>query len=338
MGLEIGKAHWMSMQIQKLQAMTDFKASLSATEELVRRYPQHPMAQLELAICYGRISDKRVFKQFDRYVQVQKEWLLMTGLDELNMEFIWPGMVIGSLGNHYAIDLLLKANRYGLRPAKKPYLLLPEGAQLRNPALFSYFEPHLCVIRQAEAIQSLKSLETLLTLPLGMGLTLHHGFSHMHIGANQIEIERGKLGIESSYFKLSDHHREMGLQALKQLGVPGDAWYVTLHVREPGFRGPEGTTEDWRNANPLDYIKAIKAVTKAGGWVFRMGDHSMTPLPKMPQVIDYALNEIRCDWMDIFLGATCKFLIGTGSGYYQIPAFFWSTLHFDRFSWICTLL
>ena len=139
---------------------------------------------------------------------------------------------------------------------------------------------------------------------------------------NQIEIERGKLGIESSYFKLSDHHREMGLQALKQLGVPGDAWYVTLHVREPGFRGPEGTTEDWRNANPLDYIKAIKAVTKAGGWVFRMGDPSMTPLPKMPQVIDYALNEIRCDWMDIFLGATCKFLIGTGSGYYHIPAFF----------------
>ena len=112
------------------------------------------------------------------------------------------------------------------------------------------------------------------------------------------------------------------MQALKQLGVPGDAWYVTLHVREPGFRGPEGTTEDWRNANPLDYIKAINAVSKAGGWVFRMGDPSMTPLPKIPQVIDYALNEIRCDWMDVFLGATCKFLIGTGSGYYHIPAFF----------------
>ena len=31
MGLEIRKVHWMSMQIQKLQAMTDFKASLSPT-------------------------------------------------------------------------------------------------------------------------------------------------------------------------------------------------------------------------------------------------------------------------------------------------------------------
>ena len=115
MGLERRKVHWMSMQIQKLQALTDFKASLSATEELVRRYPQHPMAQLELARCYHRISDKRVFKQFDRYAQVQKEWLLMTGLDELNMEFIWLGLVIGSLGNHIGIDLLLKANQYRVK-------------------------------------------------------------------------------------------------------------------------------------------------------------------------------------------------------------------------------
>ncbi len=334
MGLEIGKAHWMSLQIKKkLQSMKNLETSLSATEELVRRYPQHPMAQLELARCYSMISDKRVFKQFDRYAQVQKEWLLMTGLDELNIEFIWIGMVIGSLGNHFEINKLLKANQYGLRPAKKPYLLLPEGAQLRNPALFSYFEPHLCVIREAEAIQSLKSLETLLTLPLGTGITLHHGFSHLYIGANQIEMEREKLDMDPSFFKLSDRHREMGLQALKQLGVPGDAWYVTLHVREPSYRGErrENTTENFRNANPLDYIKAIKAVTKAGGWVFRMGDPLMTPLPKMPQVIDYALNEIRCDWMDVFLGSTCKFVIGTGSGYYTIPALFGVPYIFTNF-------
>jgi len=116
----------------------------------------------------------------------------------------------------------------------------------------------------------------------------------------------------------------MGGQALKKLGLPGDAWYVTLHVREPGYRGetPENTTENWRNANPLDYLKACEAVTNAGGWVFRMGDPSMTPLPKMPQVIDYVHHEIRCDWMDVYLGATCRFLIGTSSGYFIIPASF----------------
>ena len=116
----------------------------------------------------------------------------------------------------------------------------------------------------------------------------------------------------------------MGAQVLKQLGLPEDAWYVILHVREPGYRGETlmNTRDNFRNANPLDYLKAIEAVTTAGGWVFRMGDLSMTPMPKMPHVIDYALDEIRCDWMDIFLGATCRFCIGTSSGYYVAPSMF----------------
>ena len=126
----------------------------------------------------------------------------------------------------------------------------------------------------------------------------------------------------------------MGAQALKKLGLPKDAWYVTLHVREPSYRGEtyQNTTENWRNANPLDYLKACEIITRAGGWVFRMGDPSMTPLPSMPKVIDYALNdEIRSDWMDVFLGATCRFLIGTGSGYYIIPAFFGVPVMFTNF-------
>ena len=324
LGLDIQEATGLGFQIRKLDSMKDLETRLSATEELVFKYPRHPMAQLELAQCYHRISDSREFKQMDIYSDVKKEWLCETGLENLGIEFIWIGMVIGAFGNHFQIENIIKANRYGLRPAKKLFLLLTENATLRNPALFEYFEPELCVIRDKETIQSLKRLETLLTIPLGIGLPLNDGCPFLDIAANQVEKEREKLGIKGSFFILSDHHREMGLQTLKKLGLPEDAWYVTLHVREPGYRGEthNNTGENWRNANPLDYIKAIEAVTKAGGWVFRMGNPSMTPLPKMPQVIDYALNEIRSDWMDVFLGATCKFLIGTGSGYYHIPGFF----------------
>jgi len=231
---------------------------------------------------------------------------------------------VGSLGNHYAIESLLKANQCGLRSARKPFLLLHRNAQLRNPALFEYFEPHLHVVRDGEAIQALKGLESHLALPLGLGLPMNDGCPFLDFAANRAEMEREKQGLKPALFRLCDRHREMGLQAMKKLGLPGDAWYVTLHVREPGYRGEtrENTKENWRNANPLNYLKACESVTRAGGWVFRMGDPSMTPLPPMPQVIDYALHEIRCDWMDVFLGATCRFLIGTGSGYYHIPAFF----------------
>jgi len=57
----------------------------------------------------------------------------------------------------------------------------------------------------------------------------------------------------------------------------------------------------------------------------------MTPLPQMPQVIDYAHHKIRCDWMDVFLGATNRFLIGTGSGYLHIPMIFGRPILFTNF-------
>ncbi len=324
MGIDIQQSHGISHQIIKLRSITDSETRLSATEKLVRNHPLHPMAHLELAECYHIISDERQFKQMDRYAQVRKEWFLNTGLEELNVEFIGPGMVIGSVGNHFQIENIIKAKKYGLRPSKKLFLLLNENEKLRNPALFEYFEPELFVIREKETIQSLKMLEAMLTIPLGLCLPMNDGCPFLDIAANQIEKEREKLGVTDSFFLISDHHRELGLQALKKLGLPDDAWYVTLHVREPGYRGEthKNSGEKWRNANPLDYIKSIEAVTKAGGWVFRMGDPSMTPLPKMSQVIDYANNEIRSDWMDVFLGATCRFLIGTGSGYFHIPSFF----------------
>ena len=323
-GLEVRKVQGLDLQIRKLQAITNPETRLRSAEKLVRQHPEHPIPHLELAQCLHRLSDTRQFEQADRYAEVMQEWMVRTGLAELDMEYIWPGLVVGSFGNHYAIEGLLRANQYGLRRARKLFLLLPENAQLCNQALFEYFEPQLHVVRDGETIQALKRLESLLTLPLGWFLPMNDGCPFMDIAANRTEVEREKLRLESALFRLSDRHREMGAQSLKQLGLPEDAWYVTLHVREPGYRGEtrENTTENWRNGNPLNYLKACEAVTRAGGWVFRMGDPSMTPLAPMPQVIDYAHHEIRCDWMDIFLGASCRFLITSGSGWHRVPGYF----------------
>jgi len=323
-GLDKNGTSCINTNLKRIASLADPKEKLTAVRELVRYYPDHPLSHLELVHCLHAMSDPYMLEQMNCYWEVRNEWLKSTGYGELGLEFIHPGNVVGSLGNHFTIESLLKANQVGLRTASKPVLLLSQNDRFRNPALFSYFQQHLCVIRNQESVNSMRKLETLLTLPLGLCLPMNEGCYYLDLAANRAEMEREKQGLDQPLFHINERHQEMGRHALKKLGLSKDAWYVTLHVREPGYRGEtrENTTENWRNANPLDYIKACKAVTSAGGWVFRMGDPSMTPLPPIPQVVDYAHHEIRSDWMDVFLGATCRFLIGTGSGYFHIPAFF----------------
>jgi len=324
-GFNVNRVQGIDKQIFKLQIIKDPNTRLHFAEQLVSIHPKHPKAHMALLQCMHKVSDIREFSQMNRYVNVLQEWLSYNELGELSdVEFIEQGMVVGSFGNHYAIETLLRANKYGLRRVKKLLLLLPENAQLRNPALFSYFEPYINVIRDMESIQAMKGLESLLALPLGVGLPMNDICPFLDIAANMAEVERIKLELELPLFDLNEQHTDIGKHVLKKLGLPNDAWYITLHVREPGFRGEDinNTSEDSRNANPLDYLSACKAVTSAGGWVFRMGDPSMTPLPPMSHVIDYAHMDIRSDVMDIFLGATCRFLIGTASGFLRVPRYF----------------
>jgi putative glycosyltransferase (TIGR04372 family) len=73
------------------------------------------------------------------------------------------------------------------------------------------------------------------------------------------------------------------------------------------------------NADIATYSEAIAEITRRGGWVIRMGDPSMKPLPSLPNVIDYCHSDLRADWMDVFLAARCRFMIGTSSGPAYIP-------------------
>ncbi len=47
-----------------------------------------------------------------------------------------------------------------------------------------------------------------------------------------------------------------------------------------------GTTLVHRNVAIEDYCPAIAEVTACGGWVLRLGDKSMKPLPRMANVVD----------------------------------------------------
>ena len=119
----------------------------------------------------------------------------------------------------------------------------------------------------------------------------------------------------NSYYDLSirDSAQRVAKIKMSTLGISSSSWFVCLHVRESGFRKDKGRRE-YRNSHILNYIPAIKRITKAGGIVVRMGDSTMTKLPKMNNVVDYPFTEQKSSLMDIFLIKNCKFYIGTLSG------------------------
>jgi putative glycosyltransferase (TIGR04372 family) len=103
----------------------------------------------------------------------------------------------------------------------------------------------------------------------------------------------------------------------QKIGIPKNSWFVCLHVRGTGFRGDKGR-RNFRNPNILNYIPAIKEITSRGGWVVRMGDNTMTPLPCMQNLIDYPFTKHKSEFMDLCLLQNCRFFVGNPSGISEV--------------------
>jgi putative glycosyltransferase (TIGR04372 family) len=116
----------------------------------------------------------------------------------------------------------------------------------------------------------------------------------------------------------ADHARR-GHDALASFGMKSDSWFVALHVREAGYLNePPDSYRLHRNADVDTYLPAVERITDRGGWVIRMGDPTMKPLPEMENVVDYVHSPIYNDWMDVFLAASCRFFLGSSSGLFVV--------------------
>lgn len=99
-----------------------------------------------------------------------------------------------------------------------------------------------------------------------------------------------------------------GKSFLKTIGVPPDAWFVGLHIREKFF------DFDARKVTPNNYILGINEITKRGGWVIRFGTGNMTPLPSMPNLIDLNIDNPDFRKYHPFIISSSRFLLTSHSG------------------------
>ena len=169
---------------------------------------------------------------------------------------------------------------------------------------------------------------------------------HDELFASKYEVENGfswdvvdkydwPMRINSDYnLSINNSKQKICKRKAFDFGINSSSWFVCLHVRESGFRKDKNRRE-YRNSNILNYIPAIKEITKAGGIVVRMGDSTMTPLPEMNNVIDYPFSENKSALMDLYLIKNCRFYIGTDSGIMDTAKMFCKdTLVINMVQWL----
>ncbi len=222
---------------------------------------------------------------------------------------------IGEMAHQF--DLYVKMEMLGWGPSAKGIIIARNG--ISNPCLLKYWKRYIRVIDHPLFTRCLFLLAAFVQyntaiIKMPDGEIVHKNRAIVEV-QKQWEKER-----RQPLLVLSSSHHERGWDCLEHLGVPRGAWFVCLHVREDGFlKGKDvATANAYRDADINTYLLAVKTIVESGGWVIRMGDPTMKPLPSMRHVIDYTRSEARSDWMDIFCCAECRFFLGSTSGLFLV--------------------
>lgn len=305
-------------QGQLIEAIERHKTAITLNPELVRTDSQ--LIELVYKLQYqgeelaaqGKFQEG--FSQVYRALAFQMQLAEAKHLTKLGIRFIqfdWAG----SIGHIALIDIYLKMEKLGWRPATRT-IMLATPQQVINPCYLSYWNRYITLISEPLTVESLS--------PLARQLREHTGFycckgEWMYHGqAGGLVQKQWELENRPPLLSLSASDYERGWHSLQKLGVPKDAWFVSLHVREIREKGYAPT----RTADINAYLPAINSIVEHGGWVIRIGDPNMPPLQPMERVIDYAHSEVKSDWMDVFLLSQNRFFLGMPSGPYFVASTF----------------
>lgn len=236
------------------------------------------------------------------------------GLDRLGVRFLRDFTT--HIGHQGFLDGYVKAGLLGLRSLDRPVVLYGRKP-VANRCYQDYWRRYLPdVVSSPEAYGLLEPLVPFLE-DHTHGWLDHRGrvpIAHTYGDYVQVQDQWERAG-RGCLLELEPEHAAQGAACLQAMGVPPGAWFVALHVREDRW-------DRVRDAPVASYLPAIQAITARGGWVVRMGDPAMTPLPPLPQVVDYALGPHKREWMDVYLWAATRFFLCTLSGPYQVPPTF----------------
>ncbi|MBI3553536.1 MAG: TIGR04372 family glycosyltransferase [Elusimicrobia bacterium] len=271
------------------------------------------------------------YRQSGEYAKAEKSWARSLeikqalarkrGLDLRKIRLIGQSW-LAAIGHLAQLDTHIKMGLLGWRREDKTVLPLDPAFHISNQFLldqwrpFIEFAPGLAALGLSKEDAYLLEDEYFVTaFPDGRTRWFASAAATIQ---NEWEAQK-----RSPLLRMSEVDAARGKAGLAKLGLPADAWFVCLHVRESGFwKHLDTVRPSIRDCDVAAYLPAIRAITARGGWVIRLGDPSMKPLPPMERVVDYAHSDLRADWMDVFLSASCRFFLATPSGLGFVPSIF----------------
>jgi putative glycosyltransferase (TIGR04372 family) len=276
------------------------------------------MAAICLFVGMGQYQNAMAL--FARANALRREKAGAHGLSKSRIRFLEP-IWAGSIGHLAQTDYLIKLSILEGRSPAETIIYLPPSYKIANRFLFEQWRPYYRVIEDQENLpMSLEALNSLtfdfLAPQLADGLTVSLWKIASETYRQWYSKGRGPL------LTISSEVENRARSLLNGMGIPKDAWFVAMHVREAKSNKYHASLHDILNADISDYMPAIKEIVRRGGWVVRMGDPAMIPLPPAANVFDYCHSKIRADWMDIFLLTKCRFLLGTSSGPAYVPGIY----------------
>ena len=137
---------------------------------------------------------------------------------------------------------------------------------------------------------------------------------HMSIRGSLNSLDRTDAQLE-----LTDTEIAEGMSQLRAIGVNPDHPYACLVVRDGGYYASLGEKESdgysFLNFDISTFEQAALSLVQRGYQVIRMGAGSAATFGAgHPSVIDYANSNLRSEFLDIYIAATCSFAISTQTG------------------------
>jgi putative glycosyltransferase (TIGR04372 family) len=322
-------------------ANANHAVAILAYNHAIKRKPQDVLTRLQLGVTHYLANDHAAADaHFAILRSLQRSERERYGVADKEGAVLHSSWIM-AIGHVACLDTYVKARELGWIKQQRPVIAIDPRNPPPGMSVLTRFSSHLDIVAVAgdpgpaldemilgprkddlndyhRDLRRASMMDFFWTMPNREGRMRYYAAIGSEVQQAWQEAGRGHV------LSISDEENAQFRMTMEQaFGLPRDAWFVVLHVRESGFKTDwEAHHKYTRNAQIEDYNQCIDHIVKAGGWVVRAGDPSMRSLKPMDHVIDYATSPYRSPELDVLLCAKAKFFLGTNSGFSLVPPLF----------------